>query len=64
MTLHDTDYYGARALNQRKVVKTAQLKRARQIREALERQYDAMLGPKPIRSILSIVAPKTSKSLS
>jgi hypothetical protein len=64
VTLHDTDYYSEHALNQRKLVMTAQREKARRIREALERQYDAMLSPKPIRSILSIVAPKTSKSLS
>lgn len=57
MTLHDTDYYSEHALNQRKLVMTAQREKARRIREALEHQYDATLGPKQIRSILSIVAP-------
>ena len=64
MTLHDVDDYSEHALNQRKLVTTAQWEKAFRIREALERQYEAMLGPKRIRSILSIVTPKTSKSLS
>ena len=55
MTLHDVDYYSERALNERKLVKTSEQEKARRIREALERQYDAMLSPKKIRSILSIV---------
>ena len=57
MTLHDTAYYSENALNQRKLVMTAQREKARRIREALERQYDAMLSPKPVRSNLSIVTP-------
>jgi hypothetical protein len=64
MTLHVIDYYGEDVLNQRKLVISAQREKARRIREALEHQYDATFGPKQIRSILSIVAPKTSKSLS
>lgn len=63
MTLHDIDYYSEHALNQRKLVKTAQREKTRRIREALDRQY-AVIGPKQIRSILSMVAAKTSKSLS
>jgi hypothetical protein len=63
MTLHDTDYYSEHALNGREVAMTAQREKARKISEALERQYDAMLSPKPIRSILSMVAP-TSQHLS
>lgn len=63
MTLHDIDYYSEHALNQRKLVKTAQREKTRRIREALDRQYDAVLGPKQV-PILSMVAAKTSKSLS
>jgi hypothetical protein len=64
MTLHDVDYYSERALNERKLVKASEREKAHKIREALERQYDAMLSPKKIRSILSIVQPKASKSFS
>jgi hypothetical protein len=65
MTLHDIDYYSEHALDQRRLVMTAQREKTRRMREAFQRQYDAILGPKkPIRSILSIVAAKTSKSLS
>lgn len=56
MTLHDIDGYSEHALNQRGLVKIAEREKTRRIREALDRQYDAMLGPKQIRSILSIVA--------
>ena len=52
MTLRNADYYSERALNERKLVRTAQNVRARKVREALEHQYDTLLSPKKIRSIL------------
>lgn len=63
MTLRDVDYYSETALNDRELAKKVQRARSRRIREELEHQYDAMLSPKKIRSILSIVAPRTAKSL-
>lgn len=63
MAVHDTDYYSEHALNRRKLDMTAQREKARLIREALARQHDAMAGPKPIRGILTIVPPTTSKSV-
>ena len=59
MTLYDTDYYCERALNERKVAKNATREKSRRIREELDRQNNAMLGPKKIRPILRIVPPTT-----
>jgi hypothetical protein len=64
MILYDTDYYCERALNERELAMTAPREKTRRIREEFERQNDAMLGPKKIRSILSIVLPTASKALS
>jgi hypothetical protein len=61
MTLQDVGYYSQHALNERQRAKNAQREKARRIREALERKYDAMLSPKQVRSILRIGAAKTSK---
>jgi hypothetical protein len=55
MTPRKPHYYSERALNEREVARTSERIRARQVREALELQYDAMFGPKKIRSILRIV---------
>ena len=57
MTLRNADYYSERALNERKVLSTAENFRARKLREALEHQYDTLLSPKKIRSILKSVPP-------
>jgi hypothetical protein len=64
MTLRDADYYSERPLNERRVAKTSERIRARIVREALERQYDAMLSPEKIRSILRIVPSAAPKSTS
>jgi hypothetical protein len=64
MMLRNADFYSERALNERELVRTAQRIRARKVREELERQYDAMLNPKKIRSILRIVPLRAPKSTS
>jgi hypothetical protein len=64
MTLRSADYYSERALNERELAKTAERIRASRVREELERQYDAMLSPKKIRSIMGIVPLKAPKSTS
>ncbi len=62
MTLLNADYYSESALNEREFVRTPQRIRARKVREELERQYDAMLSPKKIRSILRIAPLSAPKS--
>ena len=64
MTLRNADYYSERALNERELAKTAQRISATKVRQELERQYDAMLSPKKIRSILGIVPLRAPKSTS
>jgi len=63
MTLRSADFYSERALDDRKG-RTSERMRARKVREALVRQYDTMLSPKKIRSILRIVPSAAPKSTS
>lgn len=64
MMLRKPDYYSTHALNEREIAMTSERMRARKVREALERQYDAMLSPKKIRSMLRIVPSAAPKSTS
>jgi len=63
MDLRDADYYDAHRLNRRNLIMIAQRENARTIREALEHQHDALVGPRQIRVIIRIVQSKTSKTL-
>ena len=64
MTIGNADYFTERARKERTVIRAAEAARARKVRDALERQHDAMLCPREIRSILSIVPPAATKSTS